>query len=83
MKAHRICADYTPETFISKKAEGEETVCNVANIGKDRLELKCNYCRSKRGAVFQCSQKVHQGIPRYLRSGGRCASRPGAHADIR
>ncbi|KAI8943734.1 hypothetical protein NX059_001714 [Plenodomus lindquistii] len=56
MKAHRICADYTPETFIVKKAEGE-TVCNVANIGKDRLELKCNYCRSKRGAVFQCSQK--------------------------
>lgn len=56
MKAHRICADYTPETYIVAKAEGE-TVCNVANIGKDRLELKCNYCRSKRGAVFQCSQK--------------------------
>ncbi|KAH9878696.1 hypothetical protein IAQ61_001969 [Plenodomus lingam] len=56
MKAHRICADYTPETFIVNKAEGE-MVCNVANIGKDRLELKCNYCRSKRGAVFQCSQK--------------------------
>ncbi|KAJ4289822.1 hypothetical protein N0V90_011153 [Kalmusia sp. IMI 367209] len=56
MKAHRICADYTPETFISQKG-GVETVCNVANIGKDRLELKCNYCRSKRGAVFQCSQK--------------------------
>ncbi|KAL6702720.1 hypothetical protein ACN47E_001002 [Coniothyrium glycines] len=56
MKAHRICADYTPETYIVNKAEGE-TVCNVANIGKDRLELKCNFCRSKRGAVFQCSQK--------------------------
>ena len=56
MKAHRLCADYTPETFISEK-NGVETVCNVANIGKDRLELKCNYCRSKRGAVFQCSQK--------------------------
>lgn len=56
MKAHRICADYTPETFISKK-NGVDTICNVANIGKDRLELKCNYCRSKRGAVFQCSQK--------------------------
>ena len=52
MKAHRICADYTPETYIQN-----ETVYNVANIGKDRLELKCNYCRSKRGAVFQCSQK--------------------------
>ncbi|KAF2791386.1 JmjC domain-containing histone demethylation protein 3D [Melanomma pulvis-pyrius CBS 109.77] len=55
LKAHRICADYTPETFISSRPT--ETVCNVANIGKDRLELKCNYCRSKRGAVFQCSQK--------------------------
>ncbi|KAF2118907.1 hypothetical protein BDV96DRAFT_487608 [Lophiotrema nucula] len=55
MKAHRLCADYTPETYISAKPN--ETVCNVANIGKDRLELKCNYCRSKRGAVFQCSQK--------------------------
>jgi hypothetical protein len=56
MKAHRICADYTPETYIANKAD-VETVCNVANIGKDRLELKCNYCRSKRGAVFQCSSK--------------------------
>lgn len=56
MKAHRICADYTPETYIAEKG-GVETICNVANIGKDRLELKCNYCRSKRGAVFQCSQK--------------------------
>jgi hypothetical protein len=55
MKAHRLCADYTPETYISSKPN--EVVCNVANIGKDRLELKCNYCRSKRGAVFQCSQK--------------------------
>ncbi|KAH8726079.1 JmjC domain-containing histone demethylation protein 3D [Phaeosphaeriaceae sp. PMI808] len=57
MKAHRICADYTPETYIIAKPEAGDTVCNVSNIGKDRLELKCNYCRSKRGAVFQCSQK--------------------------
>lgn len=56
LKAHRICADYTPETFISQR-NGVDTVCNVAHISKDRLELKCNYCRSKRGAVFQCSQK--------------------------
>ncbi|KAF1966848.1 hypothetical protein BU23DRAFT_485353 [Bimuria novae-zelandiae CBS 107.79] len=56
MQAHRICADYTPETFIAQR-NGVETVCNVKQIGKDRLELKCNYCRSKRGAVFQCSQK--------------------------
>ncbi|KAF2016556.1 hypothetical protein BU24DRAFT_422916 [Aaosphaeria arxii CBS 175.79] len=55
LQAHRLCADYTPETFITSKPN--EKVCNVANIGKDRLDLKCNYCRSKRGAVFQCSQK--------------------------
>lgn len=55
LKAHRTCADYTPETFISAKPN--EVVRNVANIGKDRLDLKCNYCRSKRGAVFQCSAK--------------------------
>lgn len=53
LKAHRMCADYTPETYIS----AQNVVCNVGNIGKDRLDLKCNYCRSKRGAVFQCSQK--------------------------
>ncbi|KAL5118804.1 hypothetical protein ACEQ8H_003307 [Pleosporales sp. CAS-2024a] len=57
LKAHRICADYTPETYIVAKPDAGDMVCNVANIGKDRLELKCNYCRSKRGAVFQCSQK--------------------------
>ncbi|PVH98738.1 hypothetical protein DM02DRAFT_657064 [Periconia macrospinosa] len=56
LQAHRICADYTPETYISRKGDVEK-IHNVANIGKDRLELKCNYCRSKRGAVFQCSQK--------------------------
>ncbi|KAF2180212.1 hypothetical protein K469DRAFT_693369 [Zopfia rhizophila CBS 207.26] len=55
LKAHRLCAEYTPETYIS--SQPTETVCNVANIGKDRLDLKCNYCRSKRGAVFQCSAK--------------------------
>jgi hypothetical protein len=55
LKAHRLCADYTPETYIAPKPN--EVVCNVSNIGKDRLDLKCNYCRSKRGAVFQCSQK--------------------------
>ena len=32
-------------------------VSNAARIHKDRLNLKCLYCRSKRGACFQCSQK--------------------------
>ncbi|KAL1642236.1 hypothetical protein SLS58_005576 [Diplodia intermedia] len=55
-KAHRLCALYTPETYIIEE-NGVERVCNVANIDKARLELKCNYCRSKRGACFQCAAK--------------------------
>ncbi|KAI1769107.1 hypothetical protein GGR53DRAFT_474427 [Hypoxylon sp. FL1150] len=54
-KAHRICALYGPETWI-ETVEGEEIV-NAESISKARLELKCLYCRSKRGACFQCSQK--------------------------
>ena len=55
-KAHRICAVYTPETDISKEY-GSELVAGVGLIDKARLELKCNYCRSKAGSVFQCSQR--------------------------
>lgn len=55
-KAHRICALYGPETWI-ETIDGKEIVANVANISKARLDLKCLYCRSKRGACFQCSQK--------------------------
>ncbi|KAI1135756.1 hypothetical protein F5Y05DRAFT_393162 [Hypoxylon sp. FL0543] len=55
-KAHRICALYGPETWV-ETVEEKEVVTNVENISKSRLELKCLYCRSKRGACFQCSQK--------------------------
>lgn len=55
-KAHKLCALYLPETYI-ETVNGEETIFNVAHIEKARLELKCLYCRSKRGACFQCSQK--------------------------
>ncbi|ROW06912.1 hypothetical protein VMCG_04156 [Cytospora schulzeri] len=55
-KAHRLCALYLPETYI-ETVNGKETVSNAAGIEKARLELKCLYCRSKRGACFQCSQK--------------------------
>lgn len=55
-KVHRLCALYLPETYI-ETIDGEEIVFNVAGIEKARLELKCLYCRSKRGACFQCSQK--------------------------
>jgi hypothetical protein len=54
-KAHRMCALYIPETTIES---GEvELVTDVKYIDKARLDLKCNYCRSKKGACFQCSQK--------------------------
>ena len=55
-EAHWRCAKYTPETYISGE-NGSKVVCNIAGIPKDRLELKCNYCRNKKGSVFQCSQK--------------------------
>lgn len=55
-KVHRLCALYLPETYV-ETVEGEEIVFNMANIEKARMELKCLYCRSKRGACFQCSQK--------------------------
>ncbi|KAL8712814.1 MAG: hypothetical protein Q9220_003022 [cf. Caloplaca sp. 1 TL-2023] len=54
-KAHRSCGLYTPETWISDD-DGSETICGINRIDKARLELKCNFCRSKKGAVFQCSQ---------------------------
>ncbi|KAF4988896.1 hypothetical protein FGRMN_9477 [Fusarium graminum] len=55
-KAHRLCAHYLPETYI-ETIHGKESVVNVSEIHKDRFDLKCLYCRSKRGACFQCSQK--------------------------
>lgn len=59
-KAHRLCALYTPETYLVVE-NGVEKVCNVARINKDRLNLKCNFCRGKRVA-FQCdSHKCTRG----------------------
>ncbi|KAM3510865.1 hypothetical protein MY11210_005468 [Beauveria gryllotalpidicola] len=55
-KAHRMCAMFIPETYIDT-VQGQDVVCNVNNIHRDRLDLKCLFCRSKRGACFQCSQK--------------------------
>lgn len=53
--AHRMCALYIPETSI--ESGEKEIITDVKYINKARLELKCNYCRSKKGACFQCSQK--------------------------
>ncbi|KAK0119885.1 hypothetical protein ONS95_011315 [Cadophora gregata] len=54
-KAHRMCALYIPETSIMSGEK--DTIVDVQYIDKARLDLKCNYCRSKKGACFQCSQK--------------------------
>ncbi|GAB7352984.1 hypothetical protein MBLNU459_g3550t1 [Dothideomycetes sp. NU459] len=54
--AHRSCALYTPETWVSVE-DGIEKVNGVTTIDRARLELKCNFCRSKRGACFQCASK--------------------------
>ncbi|OBT98424.1 hypothetical protein VE01_03087 [Pseudogymnoascus verrucosus] len=51
-KVHRLCAEYTPETDID-----EGIVYNVSAIGKDRLDLKCMFCHSRKGAKIQCSQR--------------------------
>ncbi|KAI1156612.1 hypothetical protein F4825DRAFT_403397 [Nemania diffusa] len=55
-KAHRLCALYGAETWI-ETVDGKDVVANVANISKARLDLKCLFCRSKRGTCFQCSHK--------------------------
>lgn len=54
--AHQCCALYTPETYIVVES-GFEKVCNMSAIDKARLGLKCSYCRSKKGACFQCSSR--------------------------
>lgn len=54
--AHRLCALYLPETYIDS-VDGKEIICNAGSVHKDRLSLKCLFCRSRRGACFQCSHK--------------------------
>ena len=53
-RAHRVCAMYTPETYIATE-EGAEKVFNVENISKARLDLRCHECKQKKGSCFQCS----------------------------
>ncbi|KAI9657061.1 MAG: hypothetical protein M1821_003227 [Bathelium mastoideum] len=55
-RAHELCGLLTPETWVAE-INGRRTVCNVAGIDKARLELRCIFCRSKRGACFQCGTK--------------------------
>lgn len=55
-QAHRCCALYTPETRIVER-DGRDMVCNINSIARARLDLKCNFCRSKSGTCFQCSAR--------------------------
>lgn len=55
-QAHRMCAQYIPETIIEEEGK-KEVVTGIKEISKARFDLKCNYCRSKKGACFQCSKK--------------------------
>lgn len=73
-KAHRLCALYTPETYLAVE-NGVEKVFNVARINKDRLNAKCNFCRGKRIA-FQCdSRKCARGYH------ATCAAAAGVQVD--
>lgn len=48
--AHRVCANFVPETHVHNGV-----VYGYDNIPKSRLNLRCGFCRSKRGACVQCS----------------------------
>jgi len=49
---------YTPETYFKwDDARNKEVVANTEGIPKARLELKCMFCRQKKGSCFQCSAK--------------------------
>lgn len=75
-QAHRRCALYTPETYISEE-DGKETIRDIAQIDKARLDMKCYYCRNKKGSVFQCSQK--KCVRAYHAT---CAAQAGVLVDI-
>lgn len=54
----RLCVIYTPETYFKwDHAANREIVANIDEIPKARLELKCIFCRQKKGSCFQCSAK--------------------------
>ncbi|EFX06326.1 jumonji family transcription factor [Grosmannia clavigera kw1407] len=53
-KAHRLCALYLPETCIDV-IDGKDVVTNVAEFTAARLEVRCMYCRMRKGVCFQCS----------------------------
>lgn len=75
----RLCAIYTPETYFGTDPEtGKEVIHGFDAIPKARLDLKCFFCRSKKGACFQCSEK--KCIRAYHAT---CAAAAGVLVDMR
>ena len=58
MRRFRLCAIYTPETYFKWDHEAaREIVANIEEIPKARIDLRCIFCRQKKGSCFQCSAK--------------------------
>ncbi|KAF8313558.1 JmjC domain, hydroxylase-domain-containing protein [Cantharellus anzutake] len=59
LRAHETCALVLPETWIDV-VDGENVVCGLDCIGKDRWSLKCSVCISpaqkQHGAKIQCTR---------------------------
>ncbi|CAK7233431.1 hypothetical protein SEUCBS140593_008599 [Sporothrix eucalyptigena] len=53
--AHRICADYVPETRI-ETIDGKDVVKGVSDIQIPRMDLHCLFCRHRKGVCVSCSQ---------------------------
>ncbi|KAG5519296.1 hypothetical protein PMAC_001921 [Pneumocystis sp. 'macacae'] len=54
--SHKICALYIPETYIVYNTTlSKDIVHGIDMIEKARFRLRCMYCRSVKGACFQCS----------------------------
>ncbi|KIH89181.1 jumonji family transcription factor [Sporothrix brasiliensis 5110] len=52
--AHRLCASYLPEIRI-ETIDGKDVVKGVTDIQMPRMELRCLYCRLRKGVCLKCS----------------------------
>jgi hypothetical protein len=57
-KVHRECATHIPETYIEPDENGDDVAFGAGSIHKARLELKCAYCKSKKGGKIQCTTRA-------------------------
>ncbi|CAK7262458.1 hypothetical protein SEPCBS57363_000045 [Sporothrix epigloea] len=54
--AHRVCAEYLPETRIDT-INGKEVVRGVSDIQMPRMDLHCLFCRHRKGVCVTCSHE--------------------------